>query len=711
MTHPGAPPLSRPPTARSLSIADWACATGLLLVTATVFSRAWQFDYIFIDDGDYVSNNPIVAHGLSWAGVRWGWTHTVVANWHPLTVWAEMAVTSLLGYSAASFHIANVFVHAADVALLFLFLRRATGRAGPAVAAALLWGLHPLRVESVAWVSELKDVLAGCMWLCCLLAYVGYVRRRTPARYALVALLAALALLAKATAITLPFALLLLDYWPLNGDFPADRRARVRWWSHRVVEKLPLLAMSLAVTVVGIRSQLAPGRLLAIPTAARLANAVTSAVAYLRDLLLPTDLGFYYPHPWLIHRPIAPAAVVASTATLVALTAVAITARRRRPYLAVGWLWFLGLLVPVSGLLQSGDQARADRFTFLPAMGITVAVVWCVADWSAASSSRRSIAAIATAVAAVALTAVTVPLTDSWRTSETLFGRALAVMPDNYTAEVVLATLDVERGDYAGAEPLARRAIALAPESTALAYAVLAEVEDHRDQPDLATADYNQAIRRDPTNASLRLYAARFLIRRHNEAAAVRQLDRAVAVRPTDTASWVLLGTLHAGAGDNAAAAVAYRRALALSPGTADVEGKLADALHQGGDGGGAVEHYAAAIRDGASNPSWEAQLAWLTAGDDRSSADRLRSVLPIARDACDRTENLVPFPLHAYSLVLAKLGRFDDAIVAATTARDRAAATGQTAETAVLDRWIAAYRQRRASLDPVSSRPASTVP
>ena len=276
--------------ARPFAAADWFWAAALAVATMALYAQVRSFGYVQLDDQFYVANNPYVARGLTWAGVRWAATARVVENWHPLTLWGEMAVSSAFGFDPGPFHLANAVLHGANVGLLFAALRWATGRRWPAVAAAALWGWHPLRVESVAWVAELKDVLCGTMWLGCAVAYVGYARRgRRPGWYAAVVAMAALAMLAKPMAVTLPFALLLLDYWPLGDGLPGSPPGR--WWAARVWEKLPIVALAAVTATVAARSQGSLPVPLRIPFTVRLQNAAVAVPAYLRDVAVPGRLG------------------------------------------------------------------------------------------------------------------------------------------------------------------------------------------------------------------------------------------------------------------------------------------------------------------------------------------------------------------------------------------------------------------------------------
>ncbi len=360
----------------------------LAVVTLLIYSRSFDAGFIQFDDPDYVVQNGHVLQGLTPDSVRWAFTTLACANWHPLT-WLSLQLDASVygGSKAGGFHATNAFLHVANTVLLFLILGRMTGAVWQCATVAALFALHPLHVESVAWVSERKDVLSTLFWMLTMAAYVAYVRRPSLARYLLVALALAAGLMAKPMLITLPFVLLLLDYWPLgrwkNGPAPAlpseiaDRPlspGRLLW------EKIPLIVVVLAscvVTFVAQRAGRAVGTLETYPLRVRLLNALLAACTYLGQMLLPIDLAVYYPHPGAqISIPLALAAGI----VLLAISWLVLWPGRRFPYLAVGWLWYLGTLTPVIGLVQVGRQAMADRYTYVPSIGCFLILSWGVAD-------------------------------------------------------------------------------------------------------------------------------------------------------------------------------------------------------------------------------------------------------------------------------------------------------------------------------------------
>ena len=414
-----------------------AFAALLVLAVAAVYAQTARHEFISYDDDVYITANPMVSHGFTVKGVRQAFGFHA-ANWHPLTWLSHMLDSELFGSWAGGHHLVSAAIHAANAVALFAVLGALTGRALPSAATAALFALHPLRVESVAWASERKDVLSTLLLLLTIGAYVRYARRPGAGRYAGVLLLFAAGLMAKPMLVTLPFALLLLDFWPLGrfrgpgaamggaaGGAPAWRRSRLA----PVAEKVPLFALSVVssiVTLIGQTTDVIPS---VHPDAAtRLANAAVSYLLYLRDFAWPSQLALPYPYP-RGGVPVAPA--LGAAATLALVTATAVFLRQRRPYLATGWLWYLGTLVPVIGLVQVGAQSRSDRYTSVSQIGIAIALVWLAADgWPRRRWARRALAAGSlAAIASLALVAAA--YVRVWSGNIPLYEHVLRVTRDN----------------------------------------------------------------------------------------------------------------------------------------------------------------------------------------------------------------------------------------------------------------------------------------
>ncbi|HTO52849.1 MAG TPA: tetratricopeptide repeat protein [Myxococcota bacterium] len=389
-----------------------------------LYAPVRELPFIRLDDRLYVSENPDVRDGFSAAHVRWAFTSFYANNWHPLTWLSHMLDAELFGRDSEGPHVENAALHALCSALLLLALARLTGDTAPSAAAALLFAAHPQHVESVAWVAERKDLLCSLCVFLALLAWPAWARNGSRAAYAAALLAMALGLLAKPMAVSLPLLLLLLDFWPL-------RRTPTR---KLLVEKLPFVALSLASALVTLRAQRATMQL-ELTLGERLGNACIALVATLGQSLVPIDLALFYPHPghW-------PAGEVAAAAALIAaISALAFALRQRAPQLVVGWLWFVIALAPTLGLVQVGVQARADRYAYLPHVGLALALVWSAAALLHRLPAPRVICALATAAAALALAWVTRAQLEYWRSDVALWKRTLAVTGPNYYAETELA--------------------------------------------------------------------------------------------------------------------------------------------------------------------------------------------------------------------------------------------------------------------------------
>jgi tetratricopeptide (TPR) repeat protein len=506
----------------------------LFLLVLAVFWQAASFGFISFDDPVYVTRNPHVTSGLSLESVKWAFTTFYGAYWHPLTWLSLMFDAELFGTDPRGFHRVNIAIHGLGTVLLFLFLYRATGSPWRSAIAAALFAIHPLRVESVVWITERKDVLATLFWMLTLLVYVGYARRPAPGRY--VAVLAAFAagLLAKPMAVTLPFVLLLLDYWPL------DRLRRRTAWA-LVREKVPLLliaAASAAVTLVATQRGGSVQSLESFTLVQRGANALVSYVAYIGKLLWPSKLALFYPHP--LDR-LALWQVAGALLLLAVLSAAAWRCRRDWPWVPVGWLWFLGTLVPVIGLVQVSDQAMSDRFTYVPHVGLIVLVVWSLARIFEQRRHGRLALGVASAVVLAALAAATWAQTRYWRDSETLLRRTLEVTGPNYVAHALLADHLIAAGRPAAALPELERAIEIRPDYT-YPYLKLAGLYEQRGRVDEAERLYLRALDSEPENLALLNDYATLLSAQGRADEAIAHLRKVVELDPGRTAALSNLG-------------------------------------------------------------------------------------------------------------------------------------------------------------------------
>jgi tetratricopeptide (TPR) repeat protein len=437
----------------------WAAAALLAVAVMALYAPVASHEFLHWDDQLYVTDNPIVRQGLTWSGLRWAFEGFHVGNWHPLTWVSHMVDVELFGVEPGAHLLVNAFLHAVNTALLFTVLTRMTGAPGKCLVVAVLFAVHPLHVESVAWVSERKDLLSTLFGFLMLGAYARFAAAPGVLRYAAVVLAFAASLLAKPMWVTAPFLLLLLDMWPL-------RRAGVR---RLVAEKLPLAAVAFSFSILALHAQQQGGAVASIDrvgAAARVSNALVSYVRYVGSTFWPAGLSAYYPWPqggW-------PAwAIAGAAALLVVVTAVAIRLVREMPWVPVGWFWFVGMLVPVIGIVQVGAQAMADRYTYAPVVGLFMAITWTFdhvgRDVVRETRARRA-ALAAIGVIVVALAAVTIRDIGFWRDTETLFRRAVALSSDNARAHLILSQELEARRVLDDALVHARTAVVLDPSNS-----------------------------------------------------------------------------------------------------------------------------------------------------------------------------------------------------------------------------------------------------
>lgn len=585
----------------------------LAVITLALYNPVNRHPFVNYDDDRYVTENSHVRQGLTWDTATWALTSTQKSNWHPLTWMSHALDCSLFGLNPAGHHFTSVLLHALNVILLFLLLVRATGRVGPSLFVAAVFSLHPLNVESVAWVAERKNVLCTAFFLLTLMAYGWYARRPSWQRYFAVLALFAAGLASKPMVITLPFVLLLWDYWPLGRVQGAESSSgsanAARSWVQLASEKLPLFALSAASAVITMRAQQAGGAVRSTEQfsfGVRLANAVFAYADYLWKMIWPARLATLYPHPG---DSLAGWKVALAFVVLVAVTALVYQFRARH-YLVVGWLWFLGTLVPVIGLVQVGDAAMADRYTYIPLLGIFVMIAFGASDLGAANNIGWRLEAVPAAVGLILLALVTHQQIGYWQSSRDLWAHALQVTQNNFVAEDNMGGALVLEGKPEEAfphfeaaaninprDPMSRGnlgayfqshghleeavaqyqlAISLTSDPVLLAhtYANLGAAQRALGEDELAKQSFDQSLQLNPNQFNAWMGIG-LLAQEHGRVdEAIFDLSRSVELRPTGE-GYLDLGRSLQQAGRGPEALEAYRQAAKLSPDLAEAKQAL----------------------------------------------------------------------------------------------------------------------------------------
>jgi tetratricopeptide (TPR) repeat protein len=582
----------------------------LVLATLTVYWQVGNYEFVNLDDDMYITENSHVQEGLSRESATWAFTTSKVANWHPVTWLSHMLDVELYGLNPRGHHLTNVFFHLVNTLLLFLLLKRMTGGLWRSGFVAALFGLHPLHVESVAWVAERKDVLSTLFWMLSIWAYLGYVKRPGVKRYLLILLLFALGLMAKPMLVTLPCVLLLLDYWPLErihfGQAGNSRTApgppaviayTPRKQAFRLIyEKTPLFllaAVSSVVTFLVQKSGGAVGALEAYPVKIRVANALLSYFRYMVKMVWPQNLAVFYPHPGQ-NVPMWQAA--AAGLLLLLISIVVIRAARRQPYLPVGWFWYIGTLVPVIGLVQVGAQAMADRYTYVPLIGLFVMVAWGVPDLLAGwRYSKPALASVATLLLATLMVCTSLQI-KHWENGLTLFEHTLRVTSNNSQIHNNLGNVLTKKGRLQEAISHYSKALEINPHYAA-AHSNLGVALAGQGRLEDAITHYSAALRLRPqspqthNNLGVALYGLGDL------PGAIENYTSAVHLKPDYAEAHNNLGNGLAQQGRLTEAEVHYGKALTIKPDYPEAHNNLGVALARQGKFNAAINHFAQALR------------------------------------------------------------------------------------------------------------------
>jgi tetratricopeptide (TPR) repeat protein len=639
-----AAPAPQPRTALPVSYVLVALVViGLCLV---IYAQVRGHQFLTYDDGIYITENVIVQRGLTAEGIRWALT-SLDFNWHPMTWLTHMLDVQFFGMNAGSHLLMNVMFHIANSLLLLALLTRMTGMFWRSAAVAALWAVHPLHVESVAWIAERKDVLSTLFLLLTVWFYVSWTRNRSSLTYALMLVLFILGLASKGMLVTLPFALLLLDYWPLARLDLNDRATIVK----RVMEKIPLFVLAAGGIVMTVIAQRTVGAIVTIERislAQRAGTAITAYGRYLWKTIVPAGLANPYPYV-----PLTPAMIVGSIAVLLGITALVITLRKSHRYLFTGWFWFIGTLVPVIGLVQIGFQSMADRYTYIPHIGLSIAVVWAIAE-VARRNNAQAIAATAAVIAVAAFTVVAHKQVGRWRDSETLFDHALKVTQGNVIAHLHVGTSKMGRAEYDQALQHFRAAHQLDPDRpeprdhVASALIELSRVDRARGDEESAMKRLEEASALNPAEKT----RAAIALARNDVAKAIELYTaQASTAKSGDEAAKAQndLGAALASAGRDEEAIAAYRKAIEIAPRQYDARMNLGAILSRMERNDEAIENFkiAVTLQPASVEPHVYLALAYFLEKryeEAKTSAERAYTIDPKASNLKLTTAMRIPF-------------------------------------------------------------------
>ena len=651
-------------------VTDFLVCLGLVAATWAVFGQTLAHDFVNFDDHVYVYDNPLVTRGLSTEGIIGAFTHTHARNWHPLTTVSHMFDCQLFRLNAGGHHLTNVILHTISVLLLFLVLKQMTGGIWQSAVVAGLFAIHPLHVESVAWIAERKDVLSAVFFMLTLAAYARYVRAPSAPRYLLVALFFAFGLMSKPMLVTLPFVLLLLDYWPLGriGDQKSEVGSRLR---RLITEKIPLFALSALSCIATLLTQRqGPNSIDQLPFLWRLNNTFVSYVTYIWQMLWPTRLAVFYPHP---NNRLPLVEVLAAIAFLVGISLLVTYLRRTKPYLVTGWFWYLGMLVPVIGLVQVGEQAHADRYTYLPQIGLYIMIAWTVGDLLLESTPRvrGALVGVAAALAIVSLGVRAFGQASYWKNSETLWNHTLTVTGQNDVAHNNLGFLFLRKGELDKAISEFQAALNIRSRNTETHYSLGAAL-----------------IQNNLGNA---------LARKQLWEEAIDHLQEAVRLRPDYADAYFNLGSVLFQQGRIDQAIAQWQKALAIRPTDAEAHRSVASALRKQGNVKEAIAEYEQALNVVPEDSVALNNLAWILAtSSDASMRDGARAVT-LAVKAVQASGGRDPNFLRTLAAARAEAGQFAEAVATAEAAKALASTQSKPELASRLEEEVTLYRARLA--------------
>jgi len=585
----------------------WPKVSIILLLATAVLAVYWQvihFDFIKFDDPRYVTENTTVMQGLTLQGIKWAFVSVYAANWHPLTWISHMLDIQFFGITPGMHHLTNVLFHLINTLMLFLVLERMTGQLWRSALVSALFALHPLHVESVAWIAERKDVLSTLFWMLTLMSYFWYTRSRNIKRYLAVILFFTLGLLSKPMLVTLPLVLLLLDFWPLreidlfqsksNGKSTTGISDRWTGLSKIILDKIPLLllaAVSSTITFFAQKSFGAVASGISIPLGTRIANAANSYIAYLVDMFWPVHLAAFYPYEAI---PIS--TVLLCLLLILLITILALAVVKNIPYFLVGWFWYLGTLFPVIGIVQVGQQSMADRYTYVPLIGIFIILVWGVSDLLNRWEYGKAGLNILSGIVLFALSWATYVQVSLWKDTESLFSHALQVTKNNDVAHLNVGYALFDKGDVNGAIKHYQEAALIRPNNPKV-YLNLGEAFENRKDSKTAIEYYEKGLKLDPNNTDLHTALGTLLGSSGNTDEAIQHFQKAITINDRCIEAYNNLGNLELKTGNYDKAIEHYEKALSIDPHQAGIYNNLGTAFIYKENLKKAIENYQESVK------------------------------------------------------------------------------------------------------------------
>ena len=666
---------------------------GLVALVLAVFGQSINWGFIDFDDPFYVTENWHVLKGLRLESVCWAFragTGRYMVDtdyWMPLTLISHMAGVQLFGLHPAGHHAMNVLLHAASTVILFLVLRSMTGSLWKSAFVAAFWAVHPLRVESVSWITERKDVLSGLFFMLTLAAYRNYIRKPSAPTYTILMIPFVLGLMSKPIGVTLPLVLLLLDYWPLQRMGRAENR---RSLPALVLEKLPLLALSAMSCLITIFTQKqtldSNGQ---IPLIVRAGNACVSYCIYLKKMLWPTDLAVFYPYP-AEGRPIYQELLGVLLILIVSLCVIRL--RRSHGYLTVGWFWYLVMLAPVSGILRAGAQAYADRFTYLPMIGLVIAITWAVSSWVGDQRLRKILSTLAAVTLVLACSIAAFRQCRFWRDSETLFHHTLSCTRDNFLIENNLGSVLWHEGRTSEAIDHVLSALSINPAS-ADAHNNMGTILWNQGRRAEAIACFKKALELLPSYGAAHNNLGNALLQTGSSDEALPHLRLAVEIIPGSSEAHYNLGNALLRGGNPSDAIQEFQEAASINPSSAEVQNTLGSVLAGTGSPQKGIAHLQRALKLDPENPAFLNNLAWVLATCPEHSLRDASTALDLAEKATRLDGGKNPSHLRTLAAAYACADRSDAAVQTAERAMQLAQAQGNTPLCGFLQNDLLNYR------------------